>query len=378
MRMFVGLLLVCAGAVAACAAATPPPQPAGHYRDPSTWLCLPSRLTDPCHHDLVTTKISPDGSTSVEAAAAAGAPADRPADCFYVYPTVDLSPRADNHSDFTDVSQIVQATRSQVARFGQVCSLYVPLYRQATIGSYLSGANVRDEKLNLAYADIADAFRYYLAAYNHGRDIILIGHSQGAEMITRLLVEFFDRDPGLRARLVIALPIGGHLEVPVGRTVGGTFRHLPACTALGETGCILGYRSYRDGNSAAADQPAPAPGNESLCVNPGDLAAATASAPIDATYLRSDRLEGMDGITTPFVSFPALYQARCVPAGSAGTRVLAITEVPGARRSPMSLDRPRYAGRLGTHVLDFQIAQDSLIGIVRRAEQARAGRAANK
>ena len=39
------------------------------------------------------------------------------------------------------------------------------------------------------------------------------------------------------------------------------------------------------------------------------------------TLFVSDRLDGVDGITTPFVSFPAIYRARCAAAGAAGYRV---------------------------------------------------------
>jgi hypothetical protein len=327
----------------ACATPTPPPLAPGHYRDPSAWLCLPGR-SDPCGLDISTTEIRPDGTRAPRAMAS-----QQPADCFYVYPTVDLGLRPGNHEDFADLSKIAETTRAQVARFAQVCTLYVPLYRQARIGSYLRGGHQLDANLDAAYADVADAFRHYLATYNRGRDLVLIGHSQGAEMVKRLVVDVVERDPALRARLLVALPIGGRFDT-------STFQ-LPACSATAQRGCVIAYRSYLDGT-----QPEDA---SALCVNPGRLLDPEMPGPLDATYLNSGHLDGVAGVTTPFISFPALYSARCV----AG--VLVIAETPGRRTSPVRLDRLVFETSFGTHVIDLQIAQDTLIEIVRRAEQAR-------
>jgi hypothetical protein len=351
--------------LAACAAPIPPPAPVDHYRDSSAWLCLPGRAGDACDMALDTTVIAADGSRSVVAVAAAAQP---DVDCFYVYPTVDLSWRAGNHDDFSDTTKIANTTRSQAVRFRQLCALYVPLYRQVTIGTYLHGGDRLRDGLDLAYSDVAAAFRSYLANHNHGRRIVLIGHSQGAEMVKRLLGQFFDQDASLRARLVLALPLGGDLEVPARARAGGTFQHLPACHALGETGCVVGFRSYREGaDIASPTAPMPA-GHESLCVDPARVDDSATPAALDAVYLRSDRLHGVDGITTPFVSYPGLYLAHCA-AGPDGARVLAIENATGnARAAPVDLSAKLLSSKqLGTHILDFQIAQDNLLELVRRA-----------
>jgi hypothetical protein len=347
----------------ACAKPAPPPRPAGHYQAASAWLCMPGRAGDPCDHDLDTTVIDGNGGRAVVPEVASAAPVD----CFYIYPTVDLSLRPGNHDDFSDVSRIAMTTRAQVGRFGQVCSLYVPLYRQVTIGTYARGGDRLEAGLDLAYSDVAAAFREYLASYNHGHRIVVLGHSQGAEMAKRLLVDFFDRDPALRARLVVAMPIGGHLEVPVRKKVGGTFANLPVCSTPGETGCVIGYRSRRADD--IPDEPGTplTPGREEVCVNPGNLARPEVPAALDAVYLRSKHIDGTDGVTTPFVSYPALEVGRCI-ASLSGARVLGIEATTGPRKPPIDLDSALFARKLGTHVLDFQIAQDNLIAIVRQAE----------
>lgn len=113
-------------------------------------------------------------------------------------------------------------TQFQAARFGSLCNLYVPRYRQATIGSYPDdgGTDLYDlESFQVAYADVLDAFQTYLATYNEGRPFVLLGHSQGTHHLIRLLQEEFDDAPALRGQLISALLVGptGRLRVPPGR-----------------------------------------------------------------------------------------------------------------------------------------------------------------
>jgi hypothetical protein len=122
-----------------CAPARPPAVPdVDHYANDSAWLCLPGR-NDSCARDLPVTAVRPDGQHVPEAEPRS--PEDPPADCFYVYPTVDMRPIPGNHESFSDLAPIIGATDAQAVRFRQVCALFVPLYRQATIGSYVVGGD---------------------------------------------------------------------------------------------------------------------------------------------------------------------------------------------------------------------------------------------
>src|SRR5262249_5186790 len=159
---------------------------------------LPS---DHCRVDLAATEIHPDRSRSVQRHVPAATPK---VDCFYVYPTVDLGVIPDNHTDFSDLEPMSTTAAAQVARLGEVCHLYAPIYRQVPIGAYLGGDEAREARLAVAFSDVADAFLHYLGQHNHGRKIVLVGHSQGAEMVVRLLRRFFDGDPALRERLLLA------------------------------------------------------------------------------------------------------------------------------------------------------------------------------
>lgn len=374
-------------AMASCASAPLPSRPpppvdlkspftgfrSPHYSDPSAWLCLPGR-EDACAGDLDSTELLPDGSrmpvhdTPVEGAS--------DVDCFYVYPTVDLSLGPANHADFRDTAAMARSTVAQAARFRTTCRLFVPLYRQVTIGTYLRSPATREEYLAVAESDVTDAFLHYMGTFNAGRRVVLIGHSQGAEMVTRLLKRFFDDDAAMRERLLLALPIGGDLEVAKGSTTGGTFKNVPACSHPDETGCVIGYRSFLEAfEPKTIATEVPRPGNETVCVNPAEIDAGS-GRPFSRTFfpLTDDvrkRLRGVDGITTPFVMLRGFYSGRCLGRAD-GFRYLAVSASPAvgdARVSPVDLSTRLLRGPLGLHILDFQFAQGDLVDLVARRVQ---------
>jgi Protein of unknown function (DUF3089) len=354
--------------VVACAhpSAKPSPIESSHYSNPASWLCLPGR-TDACTVDLSATEIHPDGTRSIERFEAAAAPK---ADCFYVYPTVDLSLIPGNHDDFSSLEPMARTTTAQAARFRQSCALYVPLYRQVTIGTYLQRKESRERGLGVAFADVEASFSEYLERYNHGRPIVLLGHSQGAEMVVRLVRRFFDNDPAMRKRLLVAMAIGGELEAPSGTTVGGTFDNVPACTSETQTGCAIAYRSYAKELPVDPGRSAPKPGDDSLCTNPADLEHNT-YRPFAATYIPiTERarwfMKGVDGIETPFVMLKDFYAGQCVT-GDAGFHYLAISLAakPGdVRVNPVDFARMPFQKTLGLHVVDYQLPQGELLGLV--------------
>jgi hypothetical protein len=379
MRAFACLAFICSG----CALATPPPSPppppqlkwpfsefqSARYSDPRWWLCLPGRA-DVCSEGRDTTELKPDGTKAI-ARAERQAGADQ-IDCFYVYPTVDRGLFASNHTDFSDLEPMRSVTFAQAARFGSVCNLYVPLYRQATLGAYLLGADARKPYREVAVSDVVDAFVHYMGQYNRGHKIVLLGHSQGAEMVVALLKQFFDPDPEARARLLLAMPVGWPLEVAAGKTRGGTFENLPACTVSGETGCVVGYRSYDAGHPADPGNALPSPGHESLCVNPAELARGSESflgATVPTKRANEDWVRRIGGVHTPFVILADFYAGRCM-SGQSGFRYLGVFTAPhhGDRRTgPVDLSNGWLHGSMGYHLLDMQFAQGDLIDLVAEA-----------
>ncbi|HZU79300.1 MAG TPA: DUF3089 domain-containing protein [Acidimicrobiales bacterium] len=323
-RAAVGALLLLLGAtVAACSGSTTTPTTQTPTASSTVWLCRPGAVPDPCAVPLIVTRVEADGTTSV---VTPHVPADPPADCFYVYPTV--STESGDNADLRIQPAETNAAEQQAAPFSQVCRVWAPMYRQATLGPLLSagvGTATRLRALQTAYDSLSSAFEDYLAHDNHGRPIVFIGHSQGTVMLIRLLRQHFDAEPSMRSRMVSAVLAGGNVEVPTGKDVGGTFASLPACTSPAQTGCVIAYSTF--------DQPPPAdslfgrPGTgvsietdqtrtadlQVLCTNPAALSGGP--GPADAfAYLGAS---GNGTYPTPFVEFPADYQAQCMSQGGA-------------------------------------------------------------
>ena len=384
------LLFVAAAALSSCSSASAPASaPASASASASastaTWLCRPDLPTDPCRAaDLTATELRPDGSRVLVAHHPAAHPA---ADCFYVYPTVDLELVPGNHQDLGDVRKMRATTIAQAARFTEACTLWVPLYRQVTLGTYLQPKDTLERGLAVAFADVERAFAEYLSRADRSRKIVLIGHSQGAEMVVRLLRRFFDDDPAMRARLLLAMPIGGDVDVLAGDTRGGTTKNIPACTRPDETGCIVAYRTYAAGERVEPDRWAPPAGRETVCVDPSAIDRATPSTPstpttpstpaahrLSRTYFAvwpelRGFMHGIEDVTTPFVMLRDFYGARCVrgPDGYAWLEVSGAPAAGDARRSPVELrDRRFRIGKLGLHILDMQLAQGDLVEMVAR------------
>jgi hypothetical protein len=381
-------VLLLLAAFAACSPAGAPASssaraPAPSSSSSSAWLCRPDLPTDPCRSaDLTATELRPDGSRLLVAHHPAPSPT---VDCFYVYPTVDLELVPGNHDDLADVRKVRATTVAQAARFTETCALWVPLYRQVTLGTYLQPKETLERGLALAFTDVERAFAEYLTRADRSRKIVLVGHSQGAEMVVRLLRRFFDDDSAMRARLLLAMPIGGDVDVLSKDTRGGTTRNIPVCSRPGETGCIVAYRTYAAGERVEPDRWAPPAGHETVCVDPSAVdGPATPAAPATPATPAAHRLSrayfavwpelrgfmhGIDDVTTPFVMLRDFYGARCVrgPDGYAWLEVSAAPAAADPRRSPVDLrDRRFRIGKLGLHILDLQLAQGDLIEMVAR------------
>jgi len=341
------------------------------YSQSRWWLCMAGR-EDACSGNLDATEIRPDG-THVEVRDR-HAPGSDLVDCFYVYPTVDLRPWPASHENFSDLSSMKLPTLNQAARFRSVCRVFVPLYRQTSIGTYFQPKGVRAPYREVAESDVDDAFLHYMGQYNRGHKIVLMGHSQGGEMVVHLLKRFFDGDAAMRDRLLLAMPIGWPIEVAPGQTTGGTFTNLPVCTKSGETGCVVAYRTYSASHEVVPGRAAPTEGHESVCVHPGQLAHGA------EVFSRSFfgvpewfgipnwmfALKGTGTVLTPFVMLRGYYTGRCVK-GDGGFRYLevSVAPVPGDKReSPIDLGSMWFRGELGTHLFDMQFGGGDLMDLV--------------
>ncbi|MDB5432486.1 MAG: hypothetical protein JWP35_3602 [Caulobacter sp.] len=323
--------LLAAGVVALAALAgsaqaqTPPPAPPvkaaatpNDYNDKANWLCLPGRA-DACANDNTTTVVKADGSTTVETWKA---DPKAPVDCFYVYPTVSRDPSL--VSDMTANAEEVFVVQQQAARLGIKCRVFAPLYRQVTLPAltaFMSGkpmpGSMEPWVREVGYDDVRDAWRWYLAHENHGRGVVLLGHSQGSGVLTRLIAEEIDGKP-VQKQVISAWLMGASVPVAQGKDVGGAFKSVPLCHSTSQTGCVVAYPSFRDTSPPSAGalfgKPfPPQPGTLGACVNPAALGGGVGQLHSYLTNLPGRTTTWTQGktITTPFVSTPGLLTAEC-------------------------------------------------------------------
>lgn len=379
-------LLTGAAPVATAQGAQPPTIAHADYADPALWLCRPDLKADRCRVNIDATVIAADGSTRLERHVRAKAP---PIDCFFVYPTVSRDPGW--QSDFEPGPEEVQDIKQQFARFGSVCRQFAPMYRQNTLTALRRNAGGQQpvgDKLPDGIgglSDVRDAWNWYLAHENRGRGVVLIGHSQGAAMLARLLAEDIDGKPA-QARLVSALIIGAPVMVPDGKDVGGSFRSVPLCRTTDQIGCVVSYATFRETNppppqsrfGRARD------GLRAACTNPADLAGGVGVG--DAYFVTSGFLNDAGGkdqpawinpprpIATPFVKTPGLVTLRCVRSGEFDYLSLHVNPDPrGRRTNEIAGEIVRPSGidySWGLHILDMDHSLGNLIDLV--AAQGRA------
>jgi len=341
------------------------------YGEDTSWLCRPGMANNQCFvNSLDATVVHPDLTTTLEPETGSEG---HPVDCFYVYPTVDLGPTPGNHTDVTDpmyVALTLDPLLSQAARLNALCRLFAPHYRQVTFGTFTSATAA--QYLDLAYRDVLDAWRLYLKNDNGGRKVVIMGHSQGTFMTTRLMQEEVDPSATLRSQLIVALLIGGSVTVPQGEAIGGTFQNIPLCQTTAQTGCVIAYRSYAEGFPPANGSNAMGgPGMDTACTNPAALGGGPAV--LSRTYFPTHTNQPLfmiapnPGFTTAFVEFPGFYTAGCTKDDTNHSYLqIAVGTSPGDQRTnPIPFTSPVLSPAiLGTHILDYNWTMGDLLTLV--------------
>jgi hypothetical protein len=332
-----------------------------------TWLCRPGLAGDPCLYPESATSVAASGTKTVLSAQPAAKPAF---DCFYVYPTVTASAATSNTGTAVTLAEEAAAV-SQASRFSQVCQVWAPTYRQRTSASLAKGLGNDPMADQISYNSVLAAWKDYLANYNGGRPIIFIGHSQGSADLIRLLRAQVDDNPSVRALMVSAIILGGNVQVPTGKTVGGTFAHIPGCTRAAQTGCVIAYSSFSrtppldslfgrpgQGVSLQSDQRAKR-GQQVLCTNPAALGS-DAPAALTPYFVSSVSKTG-----EPWVTYPGLYTGTCESKG--GATWLQINASPGDTRPVV---KPTLGPTWGLHADDVNLALGNLVNDVSAEEAA--------
>ncbi len=336
----------------------------------TVWLCRPGLADNPCLAGLATTAVRASGAKRIEPARAAANP---PVDCFYVYPTISGQSTINANLQVGLRERLVAS--AQASRFSQVCRVFAPVYPQITLAALEHPARITLADALGAYNGVLGAFQNYLAHYSDGRGIVFVGHSQGAVILIRLLQREVDHDATLRRRLVSALLLGGNVTVAKGRSVGGSFVHIPACASRKQTGCVVAYSSFtskpppnsqfgRTTSDAGVSLLAPRTLDRTrqiLCVNPGSPSGGRSGLDPYVPTLVLAYAGNTLGATTPWFAFSGGYSGRCRSSRNADW--LQVTHSgAGTDRRP---DLTRFQQPiLGLHLLDVNIALGNLVSLV--------------
>jgi Protein of unknown function (DUF3089) len=306
--------------------------------------------------------VTPGGSSSRADLEIAKGP---PIDCFYLYPTTssDPGPLADFDVDDSEES----AVRAQAAPFATTCRVFAPTYRQIPLAVVARGRDsIPDADRARAYGDVLDAWRTYISAYNHGRGVVPIGHSQGTDYLKRLIDEEIAPRPVLRERLVSAILLGRS-------TTGASLHGIPPCEAADQIGCIIAFVTYGADAPPAADGlfgKADADGPRAWCVDPPALTGggpAEVIVPSELSLVGGADL-GLD-VDTRYVVLPDAVDTRC--AETADDDYLAIRPANGWRPDDIAgLLTERLGHTWGLHLLDANLAMGQPLDIVATQAQA--------
>jgi pimeloyl-ACP methyl ester carboxylesterase len=339
------------------------------------WLCRPGQAHDPCTTSLTATVVPASGPTHVVHAGDAAHPG---IDCFYVYPTVSEQTAVLANLAIDPAETAVAV--AQASRFSEACRVYAPIYPQLTLHGITDPGQVTEADLLTAYGGVAAAWKDYLAHDNHGRGVVLIGHSQGAAILIALLERQVDDDSAVRRHLVSAIILGGNVTVPVGKKVGGSFRHIPACTSVTETRCVVAYSSFdtqppadslfgRPGAGVSSLIPGArrsTAGMQVLCVNPASPSGGTAAL---SPYFPSARVAsglgaeagGAPSVASAWVTEPDLYTGRCLYRHGASWLQVSAPLRPGDHRTVVT---EALGPTWGLHLVDVNIALGNLVSLV--------------
>jgi hypothetical protein len=346
------------------------------YANPDVWLCWPDRQ-DACSAPQDATIVAVNGTLTREAFHPAKNP---PIDCFYVYPTVSNEPGGNSDLSITGAEKLV--VNAQFARFAAKCRLFAPMYRQVTLTALramIAGKPIPVDR-DLGYGDVLAAWNYYLAHDNQGRGVVLVGHSQGSGVLTRLIKDEIDGKP-VQGKVISAILMGTNLPVPKGADVGGAFKHIPVCRSNSQTGCVIAFADFRANvpppeNSRFGKAP---DGMQAACANPAALGGG--SGALNA-YLSASRIStGSDGprepfdwttpakpIDTAFVKVPGLLSAECVANEHGSYLAVTVHPTPGSVRTNDISGDVVVNGQVlqdwGLHLIDANLTMGNLVAIV--------------
>jgi hypothetical protein len=170
------------------------------------------------------------------------------------------------------------------------------------------------------------------------------------------------------------------VQVPSGASAGGSFSHIPVCRSTTQTGCVIAYSSFSKtppenslfgrpgrGVSLQSNQRASA-GMQVACSNPASLDGG--SGTLDTSFPAAGVMIQGQAVSTPWVSYPGLYTARCESADGATWLQVSSTKIAG---DPRPLVTAQLGPTWGLHRDDVNLAIGNLVQDVASEESAYQG-----
>ena len=319
------------------------------YSKPASWACRPGVDDGTCSANLDAVKID---SANNRTPAPHIVPKDAPIDCFYVYPTASLDTTM--FSDLVLDEKEKQSIHGQAARLTARCRLFVPIYHQFTMAAlrWTMAHPGGDPDFAIPYRDVLAAWKSYLAHDNHGRGVILVGHSQGAIILKQLIAEEVDGKPA--QKLLVAAYLAGNPDLNA-----QSFHAVKPCAAADQTGCVVAWSSYLDTYSGPRFFGGTRSGVPPLCVNP---AAITGGRGALETYLSKPSFA--PETDPPYVELAGQLTAECV--ADAGGAVLRVHIEPGPAAGLLGIVMQRFSPMpaWGEHPLDISLVQGNMIDLI--------------
>jgi hypothetical protein len=364
--VLVGTFIVLTGSLTGCSQSggttVEPPDASG-----VVWLCRPGLPHDPCSASLETTVVEQNGSKHIVDYRPARNP---PVDCFFVYPNI-THQQSDNANLDID-PQETSIAELEASPFSQVCRVFAPIYREDTGDA--TGSAAEGSASRIAYDSVVGAWNDYLAHYNDGRGVVLIGHSEGSYWLAQLLGQHIDQLPRVRSLLVSAIITGANL--PVYKTGFGPLKTIGPCQSSTQTGCVIDYNAFTGpppSDSIFGKPPQPEFNGhavEDVCNNPASLDGTEGRViSMYRTQLPTQEVAGSttEGIfgsrpptsTTPWIEYDGFISARCVLKD--GLNYLLVE--PDESDGPHLTATPTPAW--GLHVDDPNLEMGNLIQLVR-------------
>ncbi len=248
---------------------------------------------------------------------------DPPTHAFYVYPTTYPGPTWNSDLDNRETRLGADAVvRGQASVLNDCCSVYAPYYRQAASAAVMdwnNGAKAYD----FAYRDVLLAFERFRQVTN-GEPFLLMGHSQGAFHLQRLITEeIIPR--GLSEQLIAAYIIG--ISLPQG-LIDAQWDPLSVCASPDQTGCIMTWVTFGPGADVDAYQRRLAQRYPQYADDSGGIEL-TCANPLSGSSAAADPATNLGAVPPPV---PGAYLSAPTPklvGASCDQGILRLTSTPG-------------------------------------------------